>query len=317
MANRFSKRAGSNQWCQWRTAVLLTTALVATLSVSLAAFAASDQAANSESAIVIGADSFARSQVVALGRDLVVRGTVHTNASVLRGNATVSGSIGGDLVVLEGSVQLEDGARIGGDVVVLGGAVSSASNVTVDGRILAYPHASRALLALIEVPSLGGRPVLLSAKLGLLLAWWLAGTLLVSCFSGPMLRTGALVAEQPMGSFVLGVTFVLTVALGFIILSSFSPALISLPLVVLAVVLAFVLKLWGSVAVVLALGRWLAGRWSKLPRDLLGQFLVGLCVIGALKLVPWLGATIWSMITLVGMGAALKAGVQMSGQKAD
>ena len=296
----------SVQRSSWSLTVRLL--FVVHCALSLAAPAAASESGGTSSrnaAVTIAADSFARSQVVALSRDLVVHGTVYGNASVLRGNAVVSGSIGGDLVVLEGSVLLEDGARIGGDVVVLGGVVTTKGGASVVGRTLAYPSASRAILGLIEVPSLGGRPVLLSAKIGLLLAWWLAGALLVSLFHQPMKRTADEIARHPMASFFVGLTFLLMSALGFILLSAVIPEMISLPLLVLVVLVAFALKIWGVVAVLLSAGRFLAGRF-QLPSDLLGQFLLGLVLVGCIQLLPWLGAMVWSALTLVGMGAALR-----------
>ncbi len=255
-------------------------------------------------AIVIDQGSLARSQVVAIGQDLVVKGTVHGPAAVLGGRATVSGEVGGDLVVIDGDIDLLPGARVRGDVVALGGSIRSAGEVEIEGRSVAYPKASRALLALVELPTLGGRGTRVQVQLGLLLAWWLAAVMLVSTFAGPVSVCAEKVSSQPLRSLFVGVATLLAGALGLLLLARTSPALLTLPLVVLVLVLFLLLKLWGTVAVMLAFGKG-AARWTKgLVRDVLGMVLLGLIILGAIKLAPWLGPIVWSAVTLVGMGAA-------------
>ena len=61
--------------------------------------AMTDSAA-SEPALEIERGSVARQQVVALGRDVVVDGEALADVAAINGSAHVSGSIGGDLLVL-------------------------------------------------------------------------------------------------------------------------------------------------------------------------------------------------------------------------
>lgn len=280
---------------------LVSIPLVLMLLASAGAVGAVEDA---EQALVLGADGTAARELVAVGRDLVIHGTVLGNAAVLQGNALVSGSVRGDLVVLEGDALLHGDARIGGDLVVLGGELEAADTSRVEGRILVYPTASRALLALAEVPSLGGRAVLLSARLGLLLAWWLAGTLLMAVFARSLVRTGAVAGARPLSSFVVGLSLLCAAALGLILLAGVAPALVSLPLLVLVVLAAFTFKVWGTVALIAAFGAWLGGRFAR-RLDPLGRYLLGLAVLGGVKLLPWVGAVAWSAVTLVGIGATL------------
>ena len=258
-----------------------------------------------ESAVHVREGGVNRSQVVALGRDLWVEGRVLRDASVLRGDAFVDGEIDGDLVVLNGSIFVRTGGRIGGDAVALGGRVVAEDGAVIGGRTLSYPGASGALLALLEVPQLGGRATVLSAKVGLLLAWWLAGALLILTFA-PMVRRGVDQVGEPLESFWTGLTFLLAAGLGLTFLTGVAPALVTLPLLVLLTVVALVLKIVGTVCVILAFGGFLLRLVGRGSADDLSCFLVGLILLGGIKLLPWVGALLWSALTLVGMGAVLR-----------
>jgi hypothetical protein len=84
------------------------------------------------------------------------------------------------------------------------------------------------------------------------------------------------------------------------------PALVSLPLVVLAVLAALLAKLWGMVAVFQALGA-AAMRLAAQRRVLaLHAAVAGLVLLALVKLVPYLGIWAWTAATLVGVGAALR-----------
>lgn len=266
---------------------------------------------SADSAVHVREGGVSRSQVVALGRDLWVEGRVLRDASVLRGDAFVDGEIDGDLVVLNGSILVRTGGRVGGDAIALGGRVVAEDGAAIGGRTLSYPGASGALLALLEVPQLGGRATLLSAKIGLLLAWWLAGVLLILAFA-PMMRRGVDRVGEPLESFWTGLTFLLAAGLGLTFLSGVAPALITLPLLVLLTVVALVLKIVGTVCVVLAFGGFSTRLLGRDGTDDLSRFLVGLLVLGGIKLLPWVGALLWSALTLVGMGAVLRDWVRPS-----
>ena len=87
------------------------------------------------------------------------------------------------------------------------------------------------------------------------------------------------------------------------------PSLVAVPMLVLVVLAALALKLWGMVAVFHGCGRFLArqlarGRSVRLVQ--LHAAVIGLLFLGALKLVPTLGIWVWTAATLVGMGAALR-----------
>ena len=87
--------------------------------------------------------------------------------------------------------------------------------------------------------------------------------------------------------------------------SAFSGALLGVPLIVLVVVFALVLRFWGMVAVFHALGDWLSRRFEPRPPLPLTAATYGLLVLGVLKFLPFVGIWAWSVATFIGVGAAL------------
>jgi hypothetical protein len=259
-------------------------------------------------AVHIARDSVAASQVVALGRDLVVDGRAAAGAAVIRGSARVAGSVDGDLVVLGGNATLEAASRVDGDVFVLGGAIDARPGAQVSGRTVAYPTAPGALLVLAEGPALGLSPwsrVVVGTKLALLAAWLVTAMALVAAAWPGIDSTARAIAETPLRSFSTGLVAVVAMLLLALFLSSFLGVAAGVPLLVLLGLAALVLKLWGTIAVCSLLGRSLSRVAGSSRRGPLATTLFGLALLGALKFVPWLGVWAWTAATLVGVGAAL------------
>lgn len=290
--------------------------LVLVAALVLSAFAAApapaaDGAGSSgpgEAALVVREGSVARQQVVALGRDVLVAGEALSDVAALNGSVRVTGSVEGDVIVLGGGAVLGPSARVTGDVFALGGTVDAAAGASVGGRTVAHPTASAAWLTLLEGPALGlgdATPVVVGAKLALMAAW-MALTLLLFAASGrELLATSDAVRHQPFRCFVAGLTGVLALVLTAVAVGALAPPVAGAPLVVLVVLFALLLKLWGMVAVFHALGVAALGAVRR-PRPLvLNAATAGLLLLGIAKFVPMAGSWIWTVATLIGVGASL------------
>jgi len=261
------------------------------------------------SALRLAAGSFARHQIVAVGRDVVIEGEALAGVTALDGDARVAGVITGDLTVLGGDAHLASSAVVRGDVFVLGGELEVAAGARLEGRAVAYPTLSRAWLTLLEGPSLGlsaTSPLVFAAKLALAAAWLALTVLLMATGGRAVASTAEEVRAEPLACFSAGLVAVLAVVVSAIFLSAFLPTLISVPLVVLAVLAALIAKLWGMVAVFQSLGT-AALRVATRRRVLaLHAAVAGLVLLALVKLVPYLGIWAWTAATLVGVGAALR-----------
>jgi hypothetical protein len=252
--------------------------------------------------------SMARHQLVAIGRDLIVDGEAEGDVAAVEGSVEISGRVTGDVVVLGGDVRLLPTARVGGDVSALGGVIRAAPGARVEGRMVSYPTASSAWVSLLEGPSLGlgfASRLVVGAKLALLAAWAALLLLFFAASGREVLGTADGVRREPLRSFFVGLTGVFALVLTGIFFSAFTGGLVGVPLLVLVVLLAMILKLWGMVAVFYALGEWLARRvFRRRPRPLNAATL-GLLVMGMIKFLPWIGVWAWTAATLIGIGAAL------------
>lgn len=256
----------------------------------------------------LDAGSVARSRIVVVGRDLVIAGEARSHVVAVSGSADVTGRVAGDLIVLGGDVRLADGADVGGDVFVLGGRIEAAGGAVVAGRSVAYPDIAAPWLTLIEGPSLGlaaGAPLVLGAKLALLAFWSLMVLLFFAISGREVISTSESVRLEPFRNFAVGLTGVLAMVLTAMFFNAFSGALLGVPLIVLVLVIALVLRFWGMVAVFHALGAWLAARLGRRAPLPLHAACYGLLALGAVKFLPWLGVWTWTMATFIGVGAAL------------
>ena len=254
------------------------------------------------------AGSVARSRVVALGRDMQIDGEALSHAVVVGGEMRITGRVVGDVLVLEGDVQLSPSARVEGDVFVLGGALAAAPGAAIGGRSVAYPDASAVWLSLIESPSLGlpaSSAVVVGAKLALLAFWAILVLLLMSIGRRELLSTSESVRIEPFRNFFVGLVGILAMTLTALFFSAISGAILGLPLLILVVVTALLLRFWGMVAVFHALGEWAFRAFKVRPPLPLSAAVCGLVLLGLLKFLPWVGVTVWSTATFIGVGAAL------------
>jgi len=252
--------------------------------------------------------STARHQLVAVGRDLVIDGEALGDVAALSGSVEVSGHVAGDVVLFAGNAHLSSTARVDGDVFALGGRVDAAPGARIGGRSVSYPTVSSAWLTLLEGPTLGlssVSPVVLGAKVALLAAWAVLVLLFFAASGREVLGTADSVRREPFRSFFIGLTGVLTLFLTALFFGAFAGALVGLPLLVLVILLALVLKLWGSVAVFYALGDWIAVHLLHRRARPLNAATGGLLVLGVLKFLPWVGDWTWTVVTFIGVGAAL------------
>lgn len=259
-------------------------------------------------ALTLAPGSISHRDLVAIGRNLVVDGEAEQDAVAISGSATVGGRVDGDVIVLQGNAKLRPGAFVKGDVFVLGGHLEIDPRATVNGRAVSYPTVSAAWLTLLEGPSLGlpaTAGLVLGTKLALLAAWLLLAVFLLAVAGRDQMATSQSIRAQPVRLFFIGLTTILALTLTAVLLSALAAPIAGLPLLILVLLAALVLKLWGVVAVFHAVGSRLLRRFPRLRPNPVNSVLVGLILLGALKLVPWVGTWVWTVVTLIGVGGAL------------
>jgi hypothetical protein len=239
--------------------------------------------------------------VVVFGRNAVIDHPVNGDVQVYRGTATVRDRVDGDLLVFGEGVTFEGNGRVLGDVILAGGAVKNG-----DGRIggrLYTPSTIEGAMAMMTRTA-----VIVS----LLLAWMIVAVV-VTLMNGREVRFSSVeVRTSPLHCFALGLVAVTSFVLTAIVFSYLVPYLIGIPLLFALAVFAVLTKIYGTVALFHAVGTLVAGartreqlarrRWL---RGDLAMVVIGVLVLGALRLIPLIGPMIWAFASVFGIGVAL------------
>lgn len=256
------------------------------------------------------------SDLVSLGRTVVVGGEVEGTVVSIGGEVRVSGTVRRDVVVFGADVILLPGGRVAGDVLAVGGALRSGDVPgpvpagAVGGRRLTLAALEAAFLAELETSPLSGEgasPLLAAFRLLLLALWLLAGLLLLRATPRRVDAAARSLPRSLARATALGVGAVLTAMLLSALVLATVPAHAALALMAVVLVALAAAKVFGLAALFVVLGRTLAAR-SRRGSLLFGDpaaLAVGLLVLGIVSLVPGVGAMVWAFASLVGVGLAL------------
>ena len=146
-----------------------------------------------------------------------------------------------------------------------------------------------------------------------LLAVWMFAAVALTLLSGREIRYSSLeMRASALHCFALGLVAVTSFALTAIVFSYLIPYYLGVPLLFALGVFAILTKIYGTVAVFHAVGTLVAGsrtreqlnsrRWL---RGDLAMVVVGIIVLGALRLIPIAGPIIWALASVFGIGTAL------------
>jgi hypothetical protein len=243
-----------------------------------------------------------------LGRDTYVYGDsvtlrepVEGNVQVYRGNVTVANVIAGDLLVVGGTVSFSGPGRVNG-ALIYGGSLVSGADDRVRGGI--YP-----------LFSLEGAAASInkSAVVATLLLFWLAAAVIVTLMSGREVRLSSIeVRSSALHCFVLGLVALTSFVLTAIAFSYLIPYVVGVPLLAALAVFGFLTKVYGMIAMFHAVGTLVAGARNrhdlasrKWLRGDLAMVVIGLLLLGAIRFVPAIGAVVWGVASIFGVGVAL------------
>ena len=145
-----------------------------------------------------------------------------------------------------------------------------------------------------------------------LLFVWLIASIVVTLMSGREVRYSSVeLRASPLHCFALGLLAITSFVLTAIVFS-YLPSIIGVPLMIALAVFAIVAKIYGAIAVFHALGTIVAGARSREAlerrrwlRGDLAMVLVGVLILGAIRLIPVVGPLIWALASVFGVGTAL------------
>jgi len=229
--------------------------------------------------------------------------------------------VAGDVVVFGADLELGPNARVEGDAVAIGGDIRVAAGAVVTRHVVA-------VLGGAEVPAeadIGGRVLCFSSPATLLSApsarkpslnadvamhllaaggWLLVTTGLAFLFPTRM-RFGAW-ALPALGIKVpaLGMMAGLTVFASLIAALGLGPVL-GVPLVGGLMVIFFVARAVGLTVLGCWIGAMVLKRWVRHPLPISLEVFIGVLILLAVRFLPVVGETTWTLISLVALGASI------------
>jgi uncharacterized RDD family membrane protein YckC len=271
-------------------------------------------------------NAFRLGQDLTIGPDDTVR-----DAAVVFGNATVSGHVVGNLVVLFGTAKILSTAVIDGDFIIVGGGATVQPGATAnrDVVVVGGPFDAPAGFA-----SGGGQIVIGSGILGGVLneiapylsrglMWgrvivpglpWVWGILslvfllyaaLNLIFDRPVVACATMLQARPLTTFGSGLLVLLLVGPICVLLAVSIIGIAVVPFVICALIAGTVI---GKVAVARSIGM------TTIPEDPEGNrahaarsFVLGFAVLAIAYMVPVLGLITWAITTVLGLGSAALA----------
>lgn len=257
--------------------------------------------------------------VVAIGRDLRVEQAVGGSVQVLGGSISIGNRVEGSVIAFGADVRLEPDARIEGDLFCLGGTLSGLTPLKVAGGVYAPGSVSAAIAgvptgshSILEAARDPFSLVTVALKVSVLLVWFLIALVLMLVRPHQVRLSAVEVRASPFHTFFLGLVAFTSFVLTAIVFSYLIPYRIGILLLAVLGVFAVVTKIYGMIAIFHAVGWIVAGprthqaalqrRWFKGD---LSMVLVGLLVLGAVRMIPIIGNVVWMTASLAGVGVAL------------
>jgi hypothetical protein len=251
----------------------------------------------------------APASITSVGHDVSVSRALPGRVIAVLSDVRVAARVSGDVIVWGGDVSFAPGGSVAGDLMVFGGSIVSPPGETlpVEGRVATPGSLLRVYLSeMRRAPwETGGSEASVLGGLHLIaLSLWLAVALALLYFCASPLARAAMSAEEDWsGSLLAGALGVLTLFLAAGAALSLLPAPLSVPIALAAAAVAVVSKIFGMSALFLLLGQKLLKNVAPARRP--AALAAGFAVLGGLSLVPFLGAVLWSVASIVAVGVAL------------
>jgi len=244
---------------------------------------------------------------------------VRESVILMGGSMEANGMINGDVVVVGGLLELGANAVIDGDVVVLAGNLNRNPGAEVNGKVITGLEGPLSITVPggVQIPILGLRNlpyIRIHTSLFLEGLWLLfrsfmlaaLAVLAVLFFPSQIERTGGVAAKQaPVSG---GVGCLTVVLLPFVVFIT-AITIIGIPVAFIVLLLFAIVALFGIIAIGTETGKRLGKMfnqdWALAVSAGLGTFLVALIMEGLGMLGSCLGAVVYALVIIIGVGAVL------------
>lgn len=252
--------------------------------------------------------------VTVFGRETTIDRRVDGSVQVYGANAIINGEVTGDLLVFGGNIRFGANGRVFRDVIAVGGRVDEAQG-KIGGRLYSTRTAGGAIsiLSNAAAESRGLFAVAALAMKASLLVLWFAVAVAGALSLGREIRFSSVeVRGSALYCFALGLVALTSFLLSAILFGYLIPFGIGLPLLTALAVIAVATKIYGMLVVFHAVGTIIAGsrtsqqlasrRWL---RGDLAMVVIGLLILGAVRMIPVVGSVVWALASVFGVGVTL------------
>lgn len=241
--------------------------------------------------------------VVRIGEDLEVHeGLVMDDVVVIGGNLTVNGVVRGDTVVIGGNLNVGQYAKVLGDAVVIFGKVLKAPGAEIAKNVVQVPL-DKGLLAIFGgLFSIMGLWTLGLFGIAMVMSFVVLLPLIAIIFTANVGRTSFYVQSHPWKSCYYG----FIVALLLVPVNLFlAITVIGLPLIPLVVIALCAAILFGYTVMCQFVGLKFFKAIKKRGQPMILEVVVGLLILWAVAMVPFIGWLVKALIWLTGLGATV------------
>lgn len=151
-----------------------------------------------------------------------------------------------------------------------------------------------------------------AVKVSLLFVWIIAAVVLTLASAREVRYSSIEIRTAPLHCLALGLVAVTSFVLTAILFSYLIPYLVGLPLLVALGLFALIAKISGMIAIFHSIGTLVAGARSRDElaqrrwlRGDLAMVLIGVLLLGAIRLIPIAGTIVWSIASVFAIGTAL------------
>jgi hypothetical protein len=241
------------------------------------------------------------SGMTVVGRSAIISTPLNGNLQVYGGKVKVRSVVHGDVTAFGGDVSFERDGRVDGNLVYAGGHVTGAEG-RVGGHVYSFATVQGAAATMTNTA------VVIS-----LLFVWVIVAIVVTLLAGRELRFSSVeVRVSPLYCFALGLVAFTSFVITAIVFSYLVPFVIGIPLLAALAVFAILTKVYGLISVFHAVGTLVAGSRTRAQlasrhwlRGDLAMVVIGVVILGAIRLIPVVGTIVWSCASVFGIGCAL------------
>jgi cytoskeletal protein CcmA (bactofilin family) len=258
--------------------------------------------------VVVASGEIVDGEVVSIDGPVRINGTVNAKVFVGDGHLTIRGEVNGDVLVVHGDALIT--GRVDGDIVALDGRITTVDGAKVTGSVKSRRAPDVAPGTVNgDVKKLSIKNLLSGLVLVFLIYLWVAVTLSIALLG---LLFVLLLPRGADATVAAGRRFWPTVGWGALI--GIVGPIIGLLVLVTIVGIPFGLGIFsalnvlaplGYVASSLILGRRMVKGTSTGGR--IGAFFAGFGILRVLALIPAIGAIVWALVCIYGLGALAQA----------